>query len=219
MAIEILSGVQPQDKGALDFPLSTARRDTSAFAKKIPNLQRILDYASKEQLSNDSSLLQVLTQMQMGTSRDWAALDDRIREATETISTLRSVLPLVVSESFVQIDLPLLNMPNATSLLSNSSSSKNEYDVWMRTNKKSIDAVRSAFTTGADEGMQQLAALLQTTDKVAGNTLRASLRAGILSQVAGSALPEVKISLCPVCHGLLEALNDRITTKYQLRKP
>jgi hypothetical protein len=218
-AAEILASVKAEDKGALDFPLSTVRRDTATFSKKIKDVQLVLDYANKEQISNDSTLLQALNQMQQGTSKDWADLDVQILQTSQTIAALQIVLPMAISESFVLMSVPMLNMPSAATLLANNGSSKAEYDAWRRSNRKTIDSVRAAFLGNQDDGMRQLTALLQTADKVAGNTLRASLRAGILTQVIGDVIPSVRILLCPVCHGLLEALNDKITNKYTLRKP
>ena len=62
-ATDISASISSLNRGALDFPVQSARKDIEVFSKKVPNLQSILDYAAKEQISEDRTLSDALELM------------------------------------------------------------------------------------------------------------------------------------------------------------
>ena len=215
---EIMNGIEPQNVGALDFPISTVAKDMPTFSKKIPKLQQIRDYAAKEGIKADVTLLEVLNSMRDGKSRAMAPLEQTIEQLSHKQDILLRLGQELASESFVTIDLQFdeilkvdagINTPELRAL----------YDNWIRLNKTAINAVRSAYAqyTGKDDSHkadQQLDGLLKTASTATPVILQQALRTRILYELAGSPEGTFRVRVCPICRELFESLNDKITKRY-----
>jgi hypothetical protein len=215
---EIVNGIKPQDKGALDFSIATVSKDMPAFSKKIPKLQTIKDYASKEGIPSDASLLEVLDLMKDGKSRTISSLDVSIAKLEHKVDFLLRIAQEVASESFVSMDLSFAEILKVDAAVS-TPEMKTLYDNWIRLNRAAIESVRNAYAkySRKDDGSEadrQLEALLKTTSTATPASLQQALRTGILFELAGSPEGTVRVRVCPICRVLLESLNDKISKRY-----